>query len=82
MAAFACLRAAEGKLKQAAQLCGSVEGFLASVSASLFHWDEAFFNLNVSKLREELPEAVFSRAWQSGYKMTLDAAVECALRKA
>jgi predicted ATPase/DNA-binding SARP family transcriptional activator len=82
VAAVACLRAAQGKLEQATQLCGAVEGFLGSVSASLFHWDQVFFNLNVSRLQADLPEPRFKRAWMRGLKMSLQEAVEFALATA
>jgi predicted ATPase/DNA-binding SARP family transcriptional activator len=78
VAAFACLRAAQGRSEQAAQLCGAVESYLASVSASLFHWDEEFFKLNLSRLREKLPEARFQKLWMKGQKMSLAEAVALA----
>lgn len=79
IAAFASMWVAQGKLVEAAQLCGAVEGFLSARSASLFYWDAPFFNRSLIKLRGDLPKPVFERAWSKGYKMTLDQAVEFAL---
>ena len=81
VAAFACLRAAQGRSEQAVQLCGAVEGYLISVSASLFHWDEEFFKLNLSNLRGKLPETRFRKLWTKGQKMSLTEAVALALSK-
>ncbi|MGE5073173.1 MAG: tetratricopeptide repeat protein [Anaerolineae bacterium] len=79
LAAFACLRAAEGKLTEAVELCAVVETFLAKMSASFFHWDAAFFRGVEDNLRGRLSAPTFEKAWKRGTEMSQEQAVALAL---
>jgi hypothetical protein len=78
LTAFANLALAMGKFSAAAQLFGSVESALNSLSMQLFYSDKIEFQRGVSHLREQLEDATFENAWNTGAAMPIEKAIEFA----
>jgi tetratricopeptide (TPR) repeat protein len=65
--------------EQAAQLLGAAATLLKQMEGHLAAADQAEFELIVATTRAQLDEASFSRAWESGRKLTPEQAIAMAL---
>lgn len=81
LAAFAAVHQTVGKLEVTAMLCGCVEKLLQQISASLFFIDTVEYQRTVSELKKMLDEKALSTAWARGRAMTLEQAIEFALKR-
>ena len=82
LTAFANLVLAQGKASQAAQLYGAVENYLNNLSSPLFYSDEIEYQHGMLNLRKQLVDAALEKAWAKGVGMTIEQAVEFALKEA
>jgi tetratricopeptide (TPR) repeat protein len=82
LTAYANLALARGKVFPAAQLFGAVESYLNKASMQLFYSDKIEYQLGVSRLREQLEEAVFEKAQEKGATMSMEGAIDFALEEA
>jgi predicted ATPase len=80
LTAFANFAMAQGKPSQAAQLYGAVESHLNKVGSPLFYSDKIEYQLGVSNLRNQLRGIALEKAWNKGAQMTMEEAVEFALK--
>jgi predicted ATPase/DNA-binding XRE family transcriptional regulator len=76
--AFAGLATAEGDYDQAARLMGSVASLREANGISVH--DASRAESIISKARSKLDKPTFDSAWAQGQVMTLEQAIECALR--
>lgn len=81
LSAFANLALAQGKPFHAAQLYGVVESYLNTLSSPLFYSDEIEYKLGVSNLQKQLGEVAYEKAWSKGSEMTMEQAIEFALKE-
>ncbi|HEY6041287.1 MAG TPA: tetratricopeptide repeat protein, partial [Anaerolineae bacterium] len=77
---FAELRQVQGNIAQATQLLGFVETWLQSNHLKLMHFDRTNYERNVAAARAQLDEAMFNAARDAGRKMTVDQAIELAMK--
>ena len=82
LTAFANLALAQGKSSRAAQLYGAVERYLSDLSTPLFYSDEVEYQLGVLNLRRQPMDAALEKAWAKGAAMTMEQAMEFALKGA
>ena len=71
----------EGRNEQAAQLYGIVEGRVSAIGIPLMVMDKAHFDAGVSSLREQLGGKTLARFWTKGTAMTLEQAIDFALKE-
>jgi non-specific serine/threonine protein kinase len=81
LAAFAAIHRAMGNLEKTAILCGCVEKLLQQISAQLFFIDTVEYERTVSELKKSLDEKALAAAWSKGRAMTLEQAIEFALKE-
>jgi predicted ATPase len=82
LSALAGIVAARGKVRLASQLFGAVEALLGARSIRLLQVDQMEFDRNVSTSRSQLDSETLDNAWAKGLAMTLEQAVEFALKEA
>ena len=70
--------AADGLMIAAARLLGAAEKLLESVGAQLNPADEHAWQQAVSRVRDELDEAMFAAAWEIGRELPLDRVIALA----
>lgn len=80
LSAFGGIAAAQGDLPRAAQLFGAVEEMLNSKNIRLVYMDRKELERNMAILRGQLNPAALEKAMKKGASMTVDQAVEFALR--
>jgi non-specific serine/threonine protein kinase len=78
---LACITLARGDAQTAAQLFAAVERQLDRIGVSLLPSDTVEFEQNVALAREELGESAFAAAWAEGRTMTIDQAINLALKQ-
>ena len=81
ISAFAAIATAQGRLLPAAQLFGAVEALLMSKNIQLVHMDRMEYDRNVATLQAQLAPLTFEKVWKRGYSMTLEQAIEFALKE-
>jgi len=81
LTALANFAMAQGKPSQAAQLYGAVESHLNHLSSPLFYSDKIEYELGVSNLRKQLRGVALEKAWDKGAAMTIEQAMEFALKE-
>jgi tetratricopeptide (TPR) repeat protein len=78
---FASVAAAEKKTQRAVHLLAVVDALLeGGDKGSLDPVDEAEYQRNLAIARQQLDEATFNAAWAEGQKMTLEQAIELAMK--
>ncbi len=68
-----------GRYERAARLLGAVAGVLKFLSFELQPTDRADWEHNIADARAKLSPAAFEAAWDEGYVLTLEQAVNYAL---
>lgn len=79
LAALAALSLSQGESERAVKLLGVVDAVI-ELTTSLTPFDQQQYEHNVSKLRDQIDRPTFIQAWMEGRGMTLEQAVELALR--
>jgi predicted ATPase len=79
LAALASLSLLQGENERAVKLLGVVDAVI-ELTTSLTPIDQQQYEHNVSKLRDQIDRPTFIQAWTEGRGMTLEQAVELALR--
>ena len=77
---FAALAAAEGQPLRAAQLFGAAEALSSAMGNPLPPADRVEHDRNLAAVRTELGDVGFAEAWSKGRAMTLEQAIEYALK--
>ena len=77
---FVNLRQAQKDMKRAANLLGFVEAWLESSQLQLVIFDHTNYVHSVAAVRAQLDEAAFNTEWAKGGAMTLDQAIELAMK--
>ena len=80
VAGFAGIIGANGKSLQAAQLLGAVEASYQALGTVMAPADRKEYDHILAAVRAQLDEATFNAAWEEGRKMTLEQAIEYALK--
>lgn len=70
----------QGKAERAARLFGAAEALREAIGAPLSPDDRAEYNRIVAAVRAQLGEEVFAKSWAEGRAMTLEQAIEYALK--
>jgi tetratricopeptide (TPR) repeat protein len=78
---FATVMGMTGKLYQAAQLFGAAESLLEVIARHMDPSDQKEFDHYVAVVRGQLDQETFAKAWAEGRAMTLEQAIELALRE-
>jgi predicted ATPase/DNA-binding SARP family transcriptional activator len=81
LSALASIAAARGKFVSAALLFGAVVSLLSALGIRLLHIDEMEYDRNVAALREKLGRVTFEKARVKGAAMSLEQAIEFALKE-
>lgn len=76
---LAGIEAAKGRLERAVCLYAAMESLCVETQVSLYGDDQRQHQQAVQALRQRLPEACFTSAWQSGQGLNLSEAVQVAL---
>jgi hypothetical protein len=82
ISAFAGIATAQGRLVPAGHLFGAVEALLRSKNIQLVHMDRMEYDRNVATLHAQLDSLTFEKVWRRGSSMTLEQAIEFALKEA
>jgi non-specific serine/threonine protein kinase len=82
LVAFAAIHRTMGNLEVTAILCGCIEKLIQQISASLWFIDTVEYDRSVSELKRVLDDQALSSAWSRGRAMTLEQAIEFALKEA
>jgi tetratricopeptide (TPR) repeat protein len=80
LAALAALSTAQEKGARAARLFGSVDAILESIRTPLIPYDQQQYERNLQVLRQLLDRKTFATAWEEGRRLTLEQAIEYALK--
>jgi tetratricopeptide (TPR) repeat protein len=80
LAGFAGVAGVAGKHEQAARLFGAVEAAREALGWTMGIADRAEYDRIIASVRAQLDEATFNAAWEEGRKMTLEQAIEYALK--
>jgi hypothetical protein len=80
VAGFAGIMGANGKPQQATQLLGAVKASCQACGSDLDPADRMEYDRILAAVRAQLDEATFNAAWAEGRKMTLEQAIEYALK--
>jgi predicted ATPase len=78
---FASLSAQESRTKQAAALWGAAAALREQIGAPLPPSDRETYERDVAQARQVMGEEAFTAAWEEGRAMTIEKAVEYALRE-
>ena len=81
ISAFAGIATAQGRLASAVQLFGAVDALLRSKNIQLVHMDRMEYDHNVATLHAELDPLTFEKVWRRGASMSLERAIEFALKE-
>ena len=81
LTSFANLALAQGRPSQAAQLYGAVERYLNDLASPLFSSDKIEYQLGQAILQEQLTPQALKKAWSKGAQMTIEQAVDYALKE-
>jgi len=77
---FAFLAERQGHYERSARLFGAAEA-LRSANAFLMMWHERrVYDREVARLREQMPVDALEKAWAAGCSLTMDQAIDLALR--
>jgi tetratricopeptide (TPR) repeat protein len=79
IALLAAIQAAQGHMRTATRLYGTVTNLQSDGGVRHLHLDQVEFDGNVAKLRTQLDETSFTNAWASGHGLTLAQAIALAL---
>jgi hypothetical protein len=82
VAGLAGIVEANGKPQQAARLLGAVQASFQALAPDLEAADHMEYDHILAAARAELDPTTFNAAWEEGRKMTLEQAIEYALREA
>lgn len=80
LAAIAGVMLQEGQFISAALLFGAVEVLLENDDLQMLQIDELWHQRNLETLRARLDDAAVQAAWTDGHRMTLEQAIELALK--
>jgi hypothetical protein len=80
LVALASVACAQGQPTRAAQLCGAAEGILASMGASLLPSDRQEYERTVADIKRTLCATDLASAWSVGRALSLEQAIDHALR--
>jgi len=78
---FAQVALGNGNREKAAQIFGAAASIRAAMGSSIDPFDEPEYKRDLETLRVELGEEKFSAAWDAGSKLTMEQAMELALRE-
>jgi non-specific serine/threonine protein kinase len=78
---LAVVAQAGGRPQLATKLLGAVEALLEHIDARLDPIERADFDRTLAAARAQLDEAAFAKAWAEGQAMTLEQAIEFALKE-
>jgi tetratricopeptide (TPR) repeat protein len=83
LAGFAGVLGMTGKPRQAARLFGAVESLLEAIGMAgrMDQSDQKEFDHYVAAVRAQLDEITFAKTWAEGRRMTLEQAIEFALKE-
>jgi tetratricopeptide (TPR) repeat protein len=81
LVSFAALFAAQGQPARAAQLWGAAEALREQIHIPLMPGFRDEYERMVAGARNQAGEAAFAAAWNKGRSLTLEQAIECALRR-
>jgi tetratricopeptide (TPR) repeat protein len=81
LAGFAAIHLAKRNFEKAAIIYGCIENQLQQSSSTLSFTDTVEYERSVSQLRKELYEKTLSVAWSKGCGLTLEQAIEFALKE-
>ncbi|HLO17717.1 MAG TPA: tetratricopeptide repeat protein [Anaerolineales bacterium] len=81
LAGFAAIATGRGNAIAAVRLFGAVDFLLHTFSASLLPIDKKAYERNIAILRSQLDETTFEIMWAEGSEMTLEQAIEFALKE-
>jgi predicted ATPase/DNA-binding SARP family transcriptional activator len=81
LAGFAAINLVKGNLEQAATLCGCVENLLQRFGGPFFFADTVEYERSVSQLKKALDERALLASWSKGRAMTMEQALEYALKE-
>ena len=71
----------KGNTQRAAQLLGAAEVLRAAIDSSMTTMEQAEYEQEISALRSRMNAVVFEKAWSEGRAMTMDQAIENALKE-
>jgi tetratricopeptide (TPR) repeat protein len=81
---FECLAfiaCAQSQLQKAARLFGAAENLRESLNSPMMATERIEYDQNVSALRAQMEESAFATAWAEGRAMTMEQAIELALKE-
>jgi predicted ATPase/DNA-binding SARP family transcriptional activator len=81
LAGFSAIHLAKRNFEKAAILYGCVENLLQQSGNTFLFTDTVEYERSVARLRQELDERALSAAWSKGRAMTLEQAIEFALKE-
>ncbi len=77
---FADLWQMQGQIEQAAHILGFIEPWLESNQLQLVIFDETHYKHSLAATRAQLDETTFNAVWETGNKMTVEEAMQYALK--
>jgi predicted ATPase/DNA-binding SARP family transcriptional activator len=80
ISAFAGNATAQGRLAHAVQLFGAVEALLRSKNIQLVYMDRMEYERNLAKLQAQVDQRTFEKAWTKGSSVTMEQAIQFALK--
>ena len=80
LAALAALSTAQDRGARAARLFGFVDAILELMRTPLIPYDQRQFERDLKVLRQQLDRRTFATAWEEGRRLTLEQAIEYALK--
>jgi tetratricopeptide (TPR) repeat protein len=81
VAGFAAIAVAQGTFDRAAILMAAVETQLTSIGIRLLYMDKVEYERNLALLPTNLGEKILAKSWAKGKAMTLEQAIEFALKE-
>jgi tetratricopeptide (TPR) repeat protein len=81
LVALASLSLVQGNNERAIKLMGVVDTVLEFIRTPFLAFDQKQYEHNISQIRDQLERPTFAKAWAQGRAMTLEQAVEFALKE-
>jgi hypothetical protein len=81
LAGFAAIAVAQGNYPRAAQLLAAVETQMVSMGITPMYMDRQEYNRNLALLRTKIDEKNLANLWTKGREMSLEEALDFALKK-
>jgi hypothetical protein len=77
---FAFIAITEEEPQRAAKLVGAAEALRDRVQSPMTDWEHVEYDQSVAQLRAMLPEAEFNALWAEGRALTMEQAIQLALK--